>query len=245
MVPRGRNRLVCRVTFVTEVRRRRANGEVSREKVLDAAAEIAGERGYDGTSINLISERSGLPPSSIYWHFKDKDELIAQVIERSYGRWQAASSPRLVDGTSTDASFAESMLQVGAAISDFPDFLRLGLLLVLERRPEEPTARRKFIEIRRATAQATAGGYREQFPDLDDDDIQQLTTMTIALADGLFVAQEAGESEMRRSFDLLAAAVLGTAERMMASKQAAPSPRATERRSPAKRAARTGRVTTR
>lgn len=59
----------------------------SREKILDAAAEIAGERGYEGTSINLISERSGLPASSIYWHFKDKDELIAAVIDRSGTSW--------------------------------------------------------------------------------------------------------------------------------------------------------------
>ena len=33
-------------------RRRRANGEQSRTRILDAAAEIAGERGYEGTSIH-------------------------------------------------------------------------------------------------------------------------------------------------------------------------------------------------
>jgi AcrR family transcriptional regulator len=75
---------------VAEARRKRANGEVSRERILDAAAEIAGERGYEGTSINLISERSGLPASSIYWHFEDKDELIAAVIDRSFNQWEAA-----------------------------------------------------------------------------------------------------------------------------------------------------------
>ena len=37
-----------------------------------------------GTSIALVSERSGLPASSIYWHFEDKDALIAAVIERSF-----------------------------------------------------------------------------------------------------------------------------------------------------------------
>ena len=61
-------------------RRRRANGEQSRTRILDAAAEIAGERGYEGTSISLVSSRCGLPASSIYWHFKDKDDLIAAVM---------------------------------------------------------------------------------------------------------------------------------------------------------------------
>lgn len=68
-------------------RRTRANGVASRIAILDAAADIAGDRGYEGTSINAVSERSGLPASSIYWHFKNKDELIAAVIDRSYSDW--------------------------------------------------------------------------------------------------------------------------------------------------------------
>ena len=63
---------------------KRADGELSRERILDAATEIAAERGYEGTSIALVSAKCGLPASSIYWHFKDKDDLIAAVIERSF-----------------------------------------------------------------------------------------------------------------------------------------------------------------
>src|SRR5271157_5169172 len=71
-------------------RRTRANGEQSRERILDAATEVATERGYEGTTISLVSEKSGLPPTSIYWHFADKDDLIAAVIDRSFQRWLAA-----------------------------------------------------------------------------------------------------------------------------------------------------------
>ena len=65
-------------------RRTRANGEQSRQRILDAATEVATERGYEGTTISLVSKKSGLPPTSIYWHFADKDDLIAAVIERSF-----------------------------------------------------------------------------------------------------------------------------------------------------------------
>jgi AcrR family transcriptional regulator len=54
----------------------RAHGDVSRERILDAAREIASERDDDGTRIARVSERSGLPASSIYWHFDDKDPLL-------------------------------------------------------------------------------------------------------------------------------------------------------------------------
>ena len=58
---------------------RRADGEQSRARILDAATEIAAERGYEGTSIGAVSAKCGLPASSIYWHFKDKDDLIAAL----------------------------------------------------------------------------------------------------------------------------------------------------------------------
>src|SRR6476661_5912362 len=71
-------------------RRKRADGELSRERILDAATEIAAERGYEGSSIALVSAKCGLPASSIYWHFKNKDDLIAAVIERSFSDWLKA-----------------------------------------------------------------------------------------------------------------------------------------------------------
>src|ERR1051325_8485819 len=99
------------VKGVTETRRRRANGEASRERLLDAAAEVAGERGYQGTSISRVSERSGLPASSIYWHFKNKDELIAAVIDRSFSRWaEALRRPTaVVHGSNRDDLFRRTL----------------------------------------------------------------------------------------------------------------------------------------
>src|SRR5262245_44032429 len=154
---------------MTEPRKRRSNGEASRSRILDAATEIAGERGYEGTSINLVSERSGLPASSIYWHFKDKDELIAAVIDRSFERWrETIAAPVAFPDDASDAEvFHLGLRRTGRALAELGDFLRLGLLLVLERRPDEPTARARFMETRHATSAGTAGLYRRVFPELD------------------------------------------------------------------------------
>jgi AcrR family transcriptional regulator len=207
---------------VAEARRRRATGEASRERILDAAAQIAGERGYEGTSINLVSERSGQPPSSIYWHFKDKDELIAAVIDRSFSQWAAALAiPVAVpDGVTPDEVFHLGMRRTGAAIVRFPDYLRLGLMLILERRPEEPTARRKFLEVRRVAADRARELYTAVFAGLEAGEVDALVTLTIALADGLFLAQEADGLDLAGSFDLLATAILGAADRLRASREA-------------------------
>jgi hypothetical protein len=47
-----------------------------------------------------------------------------------------------------------------------------------------------------------------------------LVTLTMALADGLFVAQETGEVELAHAFDLLATAILGSVEQIRANKRA-------------------------
>ena len=117
----------------------RADGELSRARILDAASEIAAERGYEGTSIALVSAKCGLPASSIYWHFKDKDDLIGAVIERSFGAWESAwEVPQTGTAPERLLGFAT---QIAKALLDSPDFIRLGLMLALERRPTEPRAR--------------------------------------------------------------------------------------------------------
>src|ERR1700740_2959699 len=114
-------------------RRKRADGELSRERILDAASEIAAERGYEGTSIALVSAKCGLPASSIYWHFKDKDDLIAAVIERSFAQWLSAWEMP-AEGTARERLVGVAM-QTAKALLDSPDFLRLGLMVALGRRP--------------------------------------------------------------------------------------------------------------
>jgi AcrR family transcriptional regulator len=203
------------VSSVVEQRRRNARGDASRERILDAAADVAGERGYEGTSINLVSQRSGLPASSIYWHFKDKDELIAAVIDRSFHDWvQALERPPLIaQGATREAVFHAKFQRTGRALAGFPDFLRLGLMLLLERRPQEATARQKFLEVRRITEDRLHRDYCAIFEGLTSKDLRSLVQLTLALADGYFIAREADDVDLGDAFDVMATAILGAAER--------------------------------
>ncbi|MER6590550.1 TetR/AcrR family transcriptional regulator [Micromonospora purpureochromogenes] len=173
-------------------RKRRANGEESRRRILDAAAEVAGERGYEGTSIALVSEKCGLPASSIYWHFKNKDDLIAAVIQRSFDIWADSLA---LPGDDTDPALERVTAlagQVAKTLLDSPDFLRLGLMLILERRPEEPSARRIYLQVRDIARARIAAVLAALAPDAETDAIDLVTTYAIAGADGLFIAKEIG-----------------------------------------------------
>lgn len=169
-------------------RRRRSNGEQSRDRILNAAAEVAGERGYSGTSISAVSSRCGLPASSIYWHFQDKDDLIAAVIERSFNQWLTAWE--MPPGTDDRVRFAALARNVAKAMLDSPHFLRLGLMLSLERRPVEPRARAMYLEIRARAGRVIASTIKGFASRLDEPEVLQLTNHALAGADGLFIAQQ-------------------------------------------------------
>jgi AcrR family transcriptional regulator len=195
------------------------NGEESRERILEAASEVASDRGYEGTSISLVSERSGLPASSIYWHFEDKDHLIAAVIERSFERWlegMGAWVPK-TKGSSRDQLFISSFAQTAKALTDAPVFLRLGLMLGLERRPEEPMARNLFLQVREQAFSRVIALYAHLFDgELDEAGVKSLATLAMAGTDGLFIARELNPErvDFDAQFELLGASLLAAAKRL-------------------------------
>jgi AcrR family transcriptional regulator len=207
-------------------RKRRANGEESRRRILDAAAEVAGERGYEGTSIALVSEKCGLPASSIYWHFTNKDDLIAAVIQRSFDIWVDALT---LPGDDTDPALERVTAmagQVAKTLLDSPDFLRLGLMLTLERRPEEASARRIFLQVRDTARARLAAMFATLAPDADRDTIDLVTTYAIAAADGLFIAKEIGGDsiDLVRLFELHARALYDSLTRLTGGSPATEAP---------------------
>lgn len=204
------------MTEAPKARRKRADGEQSRERILDAANEIASERGYEGTSIALVSKKCGLPASSIYWHFKDKDDLLAAVIDRSFETWlrvwelPSDGQPReRVIGLAT---------QLAKGLLDHPDFLRLGLMLALERRPVEPRARAQFLQARTQASASLTEALGELAPGLTDAQVRLLVNYSIAGADGLFIAKELGGDsvDLLELFEMHANAMYDTALRMLA-----------------------------
>lgn len=170
----------------------RANGQASRLRILDAALEIAGERGYSGTSISEVSKRSGLPNSSIYWHFKDKDALFAAVIEHSYELWRADFKGRSNAPLSSPGDVVE---RLHTSLSNFPAFLRFGHLVILEQLETEIGARSAFLRIRKQALRDLASVYSAS-TGCDTSQARTLASLSLALVDGAFLASAAGERNL-------------------------------------------------
>ncbi|MET3957799.1 AcrR family transcriptional regulator [Rhodococcus sp. OAS809] len=76
--------------------------EDTRERVLDAAARLFSERGYEAASLKQIAAAVGVSAPALYWHFESKAVLLHAVIDRSLRRFtrtilaaqQSATTPR-------------------------------------------------------------------------------------------------------------------------------------------------------
>src|SRR4051794_40782483 len=65
------------------VRRTAISGTPTRERILNAAAQLFAEHGFASASMPAIAELSGITAGSIYRHFTSKAELLLEVVKRA------------------------------------------------------------------------------------------------------------------------------------------------------------------
>jgi AcrR family transcriptional regulator len=73
------------------------------ETLLAVAVEVFNERGYDGTSMEDLSQRLGISKSAIYHHVASKDELLRMAMGRALdGLFEVLASTRQLEATAID-----------------------------------------------------------------------------------------------------------------------------------------------
>lgn len=102
----------------------RVVSESTRERIIDAAVVLFGERGFKGTPITAIEERAGLSPGAggLYRHFGSKQELLEAALEPVLDSVQFLEQAR-------------SLLPLGDLRSELTVLARGGLVGIAASRP--------------------------------------------------------------------------------------------------------------
>lgn len=83
--------------------RRRGRPGYDLESLLEIAAKLFYERGYDGTSMEDLGRRLGITKSAIYYHVRSKEELLRLAVDRALdGLFAVADEAALIDGKAID-----------------------------------------------------------------------------------------------------------------------------------------------
>jgi AcrR family transcriptional regulator len=205
---------------VRKLSRREELGVESRRRIIEAAAALMADRGFAGTSIAAVSQRSGLPSGSIYWHFDSKEALLAAVMEDGARRW-FDSLPRSDDLPTDPAERTAAVFAtVEASLEAHPEFLRLLLLIALERRDVDPTSLAVIRRVRDLALERIRKMLVGLLEPLKLRNVQQIAgefaRLVLVVADGAFVAQhiDPEQADVRRSFGLLRRALAALAREM-------------------------------
>src|SRR5690349_8298152 len=65
-------------------------------EIRENAFQLFGRFGYDGASIDDIAKASGLSKGALYWHFRGKDELFLDCLQRLHGIYQEQVFDRML-----------------------------------------------------------------------------------------------------------------------------------------------------
>jgi TetR/AcrR family transcriptional regulator, transcriptional repressor for nem operon len=61
----------------------RAQADENRERIIDTAAQLFREKGFDGIGLNDLMQAAGLTRGGFYGHFESKQDLAAQACRRA------------------------------------------------------------------------------------------------------------------------------------------------------------------
>jgi AcrR family transcriptional regulator len=153
-------------------------GERRVAEVLEAAAQVIGERGYEGATMTEIAERAGASIGALYQYFPNK-EAIAQALRRKLAeemrsRW----APLAQEGA-------------GLGVEDLVERI-LGVLIdFMENRPEFMPLLNAPVKIQRDPAariqlrEAFAALFREKRPDLTAEAAFRMANVTLQVVKGM------------------------------------------------------------
>lgn len=86
-----------------------------REALLEGARQLVAERGPQGFTLTEAARKAGVSPSAPYRHFKDREEVLAELCRRGF----VAFGQRLEAATAGAASPDEALARMGPAYLAF------------------------------------------------------------------------------------------------------------------------------
>lgn len=118
------------------MRRTKEDAEKTRADILDAAEQLFANKGVQATSLDQVARAAGVTRGAVYWHFRDKRDLLAALRDRyrppEIDIMEAALANRLDDVFEVIISLTHPCLATFAAEDS-----RQRMFMILEQNPPD------------------------------------------------------------------------------------------------------------
>ncbi len=179
---------------------RRAKGEESRARLIQAARDLIAQHGYGATSIGEICKHAGVAKTALYWHFESKEGLLAAVLESAGSEWIETLRKRAYEAAEPITRMNRLLDDWRAIMREQPHLLKLPFILQLELGGAESSEavleslRTLFARAQRAIAE----GIEDSFGRGVVSDVERVAQTMLSLMTGAVSRASIAVSEAER-----------------------------------------------
>jgi AcrR family transcriptional regulator len=163
--------------------RRQARGKQRIEQILEAAAEVFAERGYEAATTNAIAGAAGISPGSLYQFFGNKDEIVRALAER-YATELAAAHADAFDGDTTSLSTTDLVERVLTPLVRFNREHR-AFKTLFARTDMPPTLTEATAPLHAAMCERIVAELAHRAPEATPEQLRRTATVAIQLTKAL------------------------------------------------------------
>ena len=123
----------------------------SKMLLIDAALDVIENEGVNALRLDAIAASVGVTKGSLYWHFKDRDDLIRAALQEQMRRLTERSMSGVSEALASSTNLGEYLLQVQSVVADpynedevAQRWRRLELLVAARQDPELSNAMREI-----------------------------------------------------------------------------------------------------
>jgi AcrR family transcriptional regulator len=165
-------------------RRRTREADSSRERILEAAAELFSQKGYAGTGVDELAARAEIAKTAIYYHFGNKEGLVTAVLDRAATAWIEGIREAPSQAGDPLARLDRALTGMRTMLEEKPWIMKLLQLLALEVADHKPEVRATLQSIVRRARDAITEGMRDALG-IEVPDADAVAGVILALLDGV------------------------------------------------------------
>ena len=179
--------------------------DASRRQLVEIAIDCFALHGFQGTSIDRIARSAGVTKGALYYHFKDKEDLLLEAVKDRIGEFevQVRDAVAASDDTHERLKRVIDACFVTATASNHRRFIITLMVEALDTNPRLSEQFRKVLRrMRGFLADVVADGQRRGImrPDVQPAEAAALIAGTIMGAE-IQHYQDPGEVDLRRVLD--------------------------------------------
>lgn len=195
-------------------RKSKAEAEKTRGEILQAALDLFYEKGYSKTTFDEIAKRINLTKGAVYWHFRNKPDIVLALIKSTAGEVCKVIEENLPKGQGLE-TVKTAFIRDAELIRDTPEYRKFLFFVLFQMEWSEPvfkeigTPLKEIAEFPLRHIKEALALAQKQGEINDKIDIEQTALCIMALWDGLLRSEISNRNLydfptlVRNSFDIM------------------------------------------